>query len=101
MKARAEGYMYKKYTAEQRHEIWNKASIRYKKRYPERHRARWMVRNAIMNGVLTRLPCLVCGDSPSHAHHEDYSRPLDVTWLCASHHRTADIERRGRQPVFN
>lgn len=45
------------------------------------------VRNAIKSGVLIRLPCKVCGDKKSHAHHEDYAKPLDVIWLCPKHHK--------------
>jgi hypothetical protein len=28
------------------------------------------------------------------AHHEDYSKPLDIVWLCKNHHTVADIKRR-------
>ena len=38
-------------------------------------------------GEITRGPCEVCGSSKTHGHHEDYSRPLDVVWLCGLHHR--------------
>jgi hypothetical protein len=40
-----------------------------------------------LKGELIREPCLVCGDTKSHAHHEDYTKPLDVVWLCMTHHR--------------
>jgi hypothetical protein len=52
-----------------------------------RHEARWLVRRAINSGRLNRKPCEVCGETKSHAHHDDYSRPLDVRWLCPTHHR--------------
>lgn len=48
--------------------------------------ARDKVRVAIRNGSLVRKPCEVCGEPRTHAHHEDYSRPLDVRWLCPVHH---------------
>lgn len=35
---------------------------------------------------LTRKPCEICGAAKSEAHHGDYSKPLDVTWLCRDHH---------------
>src|SRR5260370_14798419 len=45
------------------------------------------VRRALKAGKLIKQPCEVCGTTENiHAHHEDYSKPLDVRWLCASHH---------------
>lgn len=44
------------------------------------------VRNAIDAGRIKRQPCEVCGSKRSHAHHHDYSKPLEVKWLCAIHH---------------
>ena len=35
--------------------------------------------------VLERQPCEVCGEK-AEAHHPDYSKPLDVRWLCKRHH---------------
>lgn len=52
-----------------------------------RHKARWQVRRAIASGKLVRQPCEVCGTQPAHGHHDDYSKPLDVRWLCPVHHR--------------
>lgn len=37
---------------------------------------------------MARAPCEVCGtDERVHAHHHDYSRPLDVRWLCFRCHK--------------
>ena len=49
-------------------------------------RARNRVRDCIYRGVLVRGSCEVCGASDAHAHHTDYSKPLDVRWLCSIHH---------------
>lgn len=52
------------------------------------HRARTAVSNAIRDGRMQRGECEVGGDcrGPVQAHHDDYSRPLDVRWLCKGHH---------------
>ena len=58
----------------------------YMVRHPEKRKAHTAVSNAIRDGRLARRPCGVCGNARSHAHHEDYSAPLDVMWLCQEHH---------------
>lgn len=40
---------------------------------------------AVQLGILRRQPCEVCGGR-AEKHHPDYSRPLDVKWLCREHH---------------
>ena len=44
------------------------------------------VRRALVAGVLTRQGCEVCGSPTVDAHHECYTAPLDVRWLCRCHH---------------
>jgi hypothetical protein len=48
--------------------------------------ARQALTRALARGEVTRGPCAVCGDPSAHGHHWDYSRPLDVVWLCHAHH---------------
>jgi len=65
----------------------------------EKIRAHTAVLVAVRNGSLIPGPCEICGKTKTTkttktlAHHEDYSKPLDVIWLCsrchAEHHRTA------------
>lgn len=43
------------------------------------------VRTALQAGGLVKKPCF-CGIENVDAHHEDYSKPLDVHWLCRRHH---------------
>lgn len=73
------------------------AGIRQRTKFPERYEARKAVLIAIRAGRLQKLPCRVCGNPVAEAHHPDYSRPLDVVWLCASHHRAE--HRRSRQAL--
>lgn len=63
---------------------------------PEKATAHKIVHNALRTGRLKRpTACTQCGIVPLpardgrsglHAHHEDYSKPLDVTWLCSFCH---------------
>lgn len=44
-------------------------------------------------GKLKREPCVKCGSSERvHAHHDDYSKPLNVLWLCPAHHQARHRE---------
>jgi ribosomal protein S27AE len=38
---------------------------------------------------LKRPPCQKCGDSNSEAHHQDYTKPFSIIWLCKSCHQYA------------
>ena len=64
-----------------------RALRRQVEKHPEKYKARIAVRNAVRDGKLKRLPCEKCGALKSEAHHEDYSKPLEVRWLCNAHHR--------------
>jgi hypothetical protein len=55
-------------------------------RHPDRAKARRAVREAIRKGTLTRNPCEVCNSIKAESHHPDYSKPLEVRWLCKFHH---------------
>ena len=61
--------------------------LRQKERFPERVEARDIVTRAIRSGKIKKEPCSVCGVQYSQAHHEDYSKPLEIIWLCPEHHR--------------
>jgi len=64
---------------------------RMREKYPEKYRARTAVSNAIRDGKLLREPCSGCGKTGRiHAHHDDYSKPLDVVWLCEMCHRARE-----------
>lgn len=63
--------------------------IRWRRENPEAYRAETAVGNAIRDGRLAKGEVCEhegCGRGDVHAHHEDYSKPLEVSWLCPLHH---------------
>lgn len=58
----------------------------YYRKNRDKQLARVKVRNAILAGKLRRGLCEVCGNPKVDGHHDDYSKPLDVRWLCKKHH---------------
>ena len=67
-------------------ETIRKKDRKYKEKYPEKVKARSAVATAIRLGKLKQQSCH-CGEAEVEAHHEDYSKPLDVEWLCKKHHK--------------
>lgn len=72
----------------------------YQKQYRQTHKveqaARDAVKKAIKEGVLKRTPCEICGSTTRvEGHHDDYSQPLDVRWLCRSHHSRLHAALKG------
>jgi len=63
---------------------------------PLKVKAHRIVFVALRNGSLQRQPCH-CGDTKVHAHHTDYSKPLDVLWLCKKHH--VEIHKKDKEYV--
>lgn len=81
--------------------LFNKWSKEYRERHPEsvkqtlrkynsnnklKRSARTSVSNAIRDGKITRGHCSVCGCAKAEAHHDNYSQPLNIRWLCKRHH---------------
>lgn len=62
-------------------------------KFPEKNRARQLVAHAIRAGLIKRNPCKICGET-AHAHHDDYSKPLEVIWFCAKHHSEHHVKLR-------
>jgi len=54
------------------------------------HRIFW---KAMKAGLLTKEPCFSCGHDPALAHHEHYSFPHRVWWLCDSCHQRHHVSR--------
>jgi len=60
-------------------------------RFPERRQARVALGHAVESGRIVKPACCEECGAPTesrllHAHHEDYSKPLEVEWLCVGCH---------------
>lgn len=79
-------YERRRYKDPERRKYVIEQTRKWRKRNPDKHRAHRMVSDAIRRGKIVRQGCEVCG-AKAQAHHEDYSKPLDVRWFCFKHHR--------------
>ena len=69
---------------------------RWRRAHPEGPRAHKLVYEAVRLGKIERPErCEGCGRGVRlHGHHDDYTKPLQIRWLCGSCHRLA--HRSGR-----
>ena len=72
------------------------------KRNPNHKNANMALNYAVKLGYVERPDhCLGCGcpesESRLSSHHNDYSKPLEVVWVCAKCHRRLDACRRERE----
>ena len=83
---------YKKWYAENgrnRAVGWQEAIREWQKNNPEKVKAREKVNNAIRSGkIIKPINCSKCNrETRLSGHHFDYSKPLEVIWLCGSCHK--------------
>src|SRR5690606_23859393 len=64
----------------------NTRQANWRRQNGEKYQAHLAVQRALSNEELARGVCEVCGSPDVDAHHDDYSRPLEVRWLCRQHH---------------
>lgn len=67
-------------------EKFTDSNKKYNKNNPEKIEAHKSLNLAIRHGRMQRKPCFLCDNPKSHGHHHDYSKPLDVWWMCHKHH---------------
>jgi len=59
-----------------------------KKRHPLKYKARYMLNSKIKEGkIRKRNSCEICHTSPTHCHHEDYTKPFEFVELCQPCHQ--------------
>ena len=76
-----------------------RAMSAYNKRYPMRYAAHVITSNAIRDGKLVPASnCSVCNSTENiEGHHDDYTKPLEVRWLCAKCHK---LWHRNNKPIY-
>lgn len=52
---------------------------------------------AVRRGKLKVQPCEKCGASNAEKHHDDYSKPLEIRWLCRGCHMEHHKEVSGSE----
>lgn len=70
----------------------NEYNKQWRKDNPDKALAHNAVRKARKEGLVNQA-CQVCGGK-AQGHHEDYSKPLELTWLCPSHHQERHVAIR-------
>jgi hypothetical protein len=79
---------YKAYRSRHREHI-RTLQVAWRKSNRHKSKAHYAVAKALKSGLLKKPEnCEQCGGRTSrlHAHHSDYSKPLEVLWLCVSCH---------------
>ncbi len=70
-----------------------------KEEYEYRRKVNGIFSNAVRDRKIKRKPCQVCKANKAQGHHEDYSKPFDVVWLCPRHHADRHIHLRDRKTL--
>ena len=64
----------------------------------EKAMAHWKIEQLVRTGKLKKQPCEICGATERiHAHHDDYSKPYEIRWLCTVCHRKLHAKLQGQQ----
>ena len=75
-------------------EACGRGNAKWRKSSPEKTKAHHILNNAIRAGKITRpFLCEMCFEKcKPEGHHEDYSKPLEVDWLCIKCHRKQGVK---------
>ncbi len=91
-KANKKAYLLRRYGGEEGLRKARRAQLKAAET-PEKINAWRKSDRAVRSGKLKRQPC-ACGNPKAEKHHEDYSKPLDVIWLCARCHGKLHHQKR-------
>ena len=70
------------------------AQICYRQKYPDRYETSKIVASARRLGKMIPQPCAKCNSTKNiDGHHLDYSKPLEVIWLCRQCHKDLHAHR--------
>lgn len=72
------------------------ATARWRANNQEKYAAHIAVQSAIRNGSIIPSHCEECG-AKAHAHHDDYTKPLSIIWLCHTHHMERHTMLKARE----
>lgn len=75
------------------HERWERNAQEQRRRMLASQR----LCNAVYKGKIIRQACEVCGEAKTEGHHFDYSKPLEVRWLCHKHHVAEHVRLRAEE----
>lgn len=77
----------------------NDANARYRSKNPDKYNAHKLVTSAVACGrLLPKNACELCGVvCKTEGHHADYSRPLDVIWLCKKCHSSVHVSENNKK----
>jgi len=76
-----------------RHPQLRYGRINFTEKHVKQYKVNVKVHEALKRGELERKPCEVCAKIEKvHAHHDDYSKPLEVRWLCPLHHKAEHMK---------
>lgn len=71
---------------------WAKATKKWQDKNPDKVIAHRAIRVAVKNGTIKKSKvCEVCNLAPATgSHHADYSKPLEVVWICKVCHKEVE-----------